>query len=235
MTEPDLQPTGGQLPPAPGQAPISPQAGPAAAPTAAPQYATPQYAAPQYAVPVAPTANGARFAISRGFVEILAAIAAIVVIGGVVFAAGRLTAPRQASAAFSRGVIVGQGGQQFPGGMMPGQGGQGGQGGQQFPGGMVPGLRGQGRMGGLLGGAGPQINGQVVDVTADLLTLKLASGQTIQIPLNGTTTYHKRATAAAGDVTKGSQVVVGLGPRGAVAGGTGGIVGGASDVMVVTP
>jgi hypothetical protein len=232
MTEPDLQPTGGQLAPAPGQAPNPPQAGPAAAPTAA----------PQYAMPVAPTANGGRFAISRGFVEILAAVAAIVVIGGVVFAAGRLTAPREAPAAFSRGTVPGQGGQQFPGGMMPGRGGQQnpgnlmpGQGGQQFPGGIVPGLRGQGRMGGLLGGAGPQINGQVVDVTADLLTLKLASGQTSQIALNATTTYHKQATAAAGDVAKGSQVVVGLGPRGAVAGGTGGIVGGASDVTVVTP
>jgi hypothetical protein len=241
MTESNFQPTGGQLPPTQGPAPNAPQAGAAVAPVATPT------AAPQYAMPVAPTATGARFAISRGFVEILAAIAAIVVIGGVVFAAGRLTAPLAGPAAFSRGVILGQGGQQFPGGMMPGQGGQ------QLPGGMMPGLRGQGRnlpgngygngddqggfgrMGGLLGATGPQLKGQVVDVTADLLTLKLASGQTIQIALDGTTTYHKQATAAAGDVTKGSQVVVGLGRRGAVAGGTGGIVGGASDITVVTP
>jgi hypothetical protein len=260
VTEQNLQPTGGQLLPTQGPAPNAPQVGAAVAPVATPT------TAPQYAMPVAPAATGARFAISRGFVEILAAIAAIVVIGGVVFAAGRLTAPPAGPAAFSRGVIVGQGGQQFPGGMMPGQGAQQnrgnlmpGQGGQQFPGGqqgrggMMPGLRGQGRnlpgngygngddqggfgrMGGLLGATGPQLKGQVVDVTADLLTLKLASGQTIQIALDGTTTYHKQATAAAGDVTKGSQVVVGLGRRGAVAGGTGGIVGGASDVTVVTP
>ncbi len=234
MTEQNLQPTGGQLLPTQGPAPNAPQVGAAVAPVATPT------TAPQYAMPVAPAATGARFAISRGFVEILAAIAAIVVIGGVVFAAGRLTAPPAGPAAFSRGVIVGQGGQQFPGG-------------QQGRGGMMPGLRGQGRnlpgngygngddqggfgrMGGLLGATGPQLKGQVVDVTADLLTLKLASGQTIQIALDGTTTYHKQATAAAGDVTKGSQVVVGLGRRGAVAGGTGGIVGGASDVTVVTP
>jgi hypothetical protein len=212
-------------------------------------------------MPVAPAANGARFAISRGFVEILAAIAAIVVIGGIVFAAGRITAPREVPAAFSRGVIVGQGGQPLPGGMMPGfgQGGQNpgglmpGQGGQQDPGGMMPGQRGQGRnlpgygngdgngqpgfgrMGGLLGATGRQLTGQIVSVTADLLTLKLPSGQTVQIPINGNTTFHKRVTAAAGDMAAGSQVVVGLGPRGTAAGGAGGIAGGASDITVVTP
>jgi hypothetical protein len=243
MTEqPNLQPKGSQLPPAPGPVPYPPQAAPAGAPTTAPQYAT----------PVAPTPNGARFAISRGFVEILAAIAAIVVIGGVVFAAGRLTAPPAAPVvAFPGGLMPGQGGQLGPG-MMPGQGGQLG------PGNLMPGGRqgrnlpgngygngygngngndqgGFGRMGGLPGATGPQLRGQVVDVTADLLTLKLASGQTIQIALDGTTTYHKQATAAAGDVTKGSQVVVGLVRRIAGAGGTAGGLGGASDVTVVTP
>jgi hypothetical protein len=243
MTEqPNLQPKGSPLSPAPGPIPYPPQAAPAGAPAGAPT------SAPQYATPVAPTPNGARFAISRGFIEILAAIAAIAVIGGVVFAAGRLTAPPAAPVvAFPGGLMPGQGGQQAPG-MMPGPGGQqgpgnlmpGGRQGRNLPGngygnGNGNGQGGFGRMGGLPGATGPQLRGQVVDITADLLTLKLASGQTIQIALDGTTTYRKQATAAAGDVTKGSQVVVGLVRRIAGAGGTAGGLGGASDVTVVTP
>ena len=60
---------------------------------------------------------------------------------------------------------------------------------------------------------GITISGEVTAVSADQLTLKLASGQTIQVGLNGSTTYHSQAPATAADVTTGSTVQVQVGPR----------------------
>jgi hypothetical protein len=57
------------------------------------------------------------------------------------------------------------------------------------------------------------IKGQVVELTADHLTLKLASGQTVQIALAATTVFHQEAAAAAGDVATGRTVLVQLAPR----------------------
>jgi hypothetical protein len=212
-------------------------------------------------VPAAPISLGGRLATRRGFVEILAAVAAIFVIGAVVFALGRVTAPPAGPAvAFPGGMVPGRGGG-FPGGMMPGQDGQPGQRGrgnfqpgQRGRGNFMPGQPGQpgqpgrglpgnggdqggfGRMGGFPGGAGLTLKGEVVDVAADHLTLKLDSGRTVQIGLDSSTTYHGQAPASAGDVAKGSQVVVELGPRGAGAGGTWrDRLGGASDVTIVKP
>ena len=52
-------------------------------------------------------------------------------------------------------------------------------------------------------------------MTADQLTLKLASGQTVQIPLDSSTTYHSQAPATAADVTTGSTVQVQVRPAAA--------------------
>jgi hypothetical protein len=170
----------------------------------------------------------------RGLVDVVLVAATVVAVSGIGFAVGRITAPATASAAANAG--TGRGTGQFPGG---GTGGAGtGANGGQFPGG------GQGGFG---AGGGVTITGQVVDVAADHLTLKLASGQTIQIPLTGTTTFHSQAAATAADVTPGSTVNVQVsrgargtgGPGASPAPGAsappagGGGFGAASDVTVV--
>ena len=58
-------------------------------------------------------------------------------------------------------------------------------------------------------------------VSADQLTLKLASGQTITVGLNGSTAYHSQAPATAADVTTGSTVQVQVGRGGGNGAGQG--------------
>ena len=55
---------------------------------------------------------------------------------------------------------------------------------------------------------GLSIEGTVESSSADTLTIKTASGQTIQVALNGTTTYHAQSAASASDVKTGSTVIV---------------------------
>ena len=132
---------------------------------------------------------------SRGarLLNIALAGAVALAIAGVAFAAGRLTAPPSLTAG------------SFPkdgaGGFFQGNG-QGGQNGR--PNGA-----------GALFDGGPTIEGTVESVTATTLTLKTASGQTIQIALDGTTTYHAQTDASASDVTAGGKVLVRLNLRGA--------------------
>ncbi len=129
----------------------------------------------------------------RGAVDVVLVVAAIFAIGGIGFAVGRVTAPATAVAGAGNRTVPGRNGQagQFPGN---GQGGQSQGGGQ----------------GGFLGagGGGITLSGEVVAVTADQLTLKLASGQTIQVPLDSSTTYHSQAPATAAEVTTGANVQV---------------------------
>ena len=61
---------------------------------------------------------------------------------------------------------------------------------------------------GVFGAGGATIEGTVESVSAGTLTLKLASGQTIQIALSGTTTYHSQAAATSSDVQSGGTVLV---------------------------
>jgi len=147
------------------------------------------------------------------------AIAVVLAIGGVAFAAGRLTAPAPVNA-FRNGAAG-----QFPGN---GNGNGGNRG------------NGQGGFGGFLAGGGITLQGTVESVTATTLTLKTASGQTIQIALNETTTYHAQSDASASDVTTGKTVLVrvsgfrGGGPGTSSAPGNGGTADQtASDITVV--
>lgn len=218
-TEPIEQPAASPPPPPPPAA----EAGGTAAGTPAVVPTTP--------VTVAPAAVG-RPTRSRGWIDILLAVAAVVAVAGIAFAIGRMTAPATAQ--------VGAAGGQFPGGQLPGQG----QGNRTFGNGGFPGA-GQGNN--LPGGAllrNGAIKGEVVEITSDHITLKLASGQQISIPLDSSTTYHRQTSAAAGDVTSGSQVLVELAPR-ATAGNpsaspnsgtnSGRLPTTASDITVVTP
>ena len=98
-------------------------------------------------------------------VDVVLVVAAIFAVGGIGFAAGRVTAPTSDAVA---------GGNRTGGNGSAGQFGNGG----------APGAGFGGAFGGGFGagGAGITIRGEVVSVTADQLTLKLASGQTVTDP-----------------------------------------------------
>jgi len=128
---------------------------------------------------------------SGALVNVALATAVAIAIGGVAFAVGRSTAPASAAGQprFGNGLGNGLGnGGQFPTGSgAPDFGGQGG-----FP-------RG-----------GRTINGTVESIDAETLTIKTASGQTIELTLGADTTYSTKAPAAASDVTTGATVEVQL-------------------------
>ena len=179
------------------------------------------------AIPVRSGPVKAKGGISNRALNLLLGGALVLAVAGIAFAVGRMTAP---AATITGG--------NFPnGGAFNGQGPTGnGNGGFQGRG------NGQGGIGIFGGGAGPTIEGTVESVSGTTLTLKTADGQTIQIALNGSTTYHAQSDATASDVVTGSKVLVRLDfRRGDGAGGpqatagTGGTVTGptANDITVV--
>ena len=128
-----------------------------------------------------------------GILNVVLVVAAAVAIGGVAFAIGRGTAPASATTGGrgNPGVIVAPGGSFVPGGSgLPGFGG------------------GRGGFGGAAGGLG--ISGTVESIDGDTMTIKTANGQTIEVTISDSTTYHTQAPATAADVTTGSTVQVQL-------------------------
>ena len=163
------------------------------APPAAPEPAPPPPAPAQPtagapAQPMAPPRMAPRSSSGR-ILNVVLGIAVALAIGGVAFAAGRLTAPAPVTAFGNGGP-----GQVFGNGNGNGNGGNRG--------------NGQGGAGGFLAGGGITLEGTVESIDANTLTLKTASGQTIQIALDGTTTYHAQSDASASDVTTGKTVLV---------------------------
>jgi hypothetical protein len=148
------------------------------------------------AVPAAPVRPGTSRVRGTGWVNVALALAIAVAIGGIGFAAGRMTAPANPTGAGGTGRTFGSG--QLPGGF---QGGY-------FGGGLPGGDDGNGGFRGVFGGGGASIQGTVESISGDVLTLKLANGQTIQISLSGTTTYHAQAAASSSDVKTGGTVIV---------------------------
>lgn len=105
-----------------------------------------------------------------------------------------------------------------------------------------PGVNGFGRMfGGFgLGTTGtPQIQGTVQSVTADSITIKTASGLTVTMGLDSSTTYHQLAAATASDVKTGSTVQLGLSggirPGQASGGANGTITLGTAGTVTIVP
>jgi hypothetical protein len=143
---------------------------------------------PVLPAPVVRRSRGARI------LNAVLAVAVALAIAGVAFAAGRLTAPAPA--------FAGRFGNGSPGQIFNGNGNGNG------------GSRAQGGAGGFLAGGGVTIQGTVESITDTTLTLKTASGQTIQIALEGTTTYHAQSDASASDVKTGGTVLVRLNLRG---------------------
>lgn len=146
--------------------------------------------APRPSAPPPPRAAAAAPARGDRWFRLLLVVALVVAVGGVTFAVGRLTAPastastgRNGNGAFDRGGA-------FPSGALPSG---------------VPGF-GRNGLGGLAGTT--TISGTVESIADGKLTLKLADGTTVSLDLSGTTTYHRQASAAAGDVTAGTKVAV---------------------------
>ena len=177
--------------------------------------------------PTTPTVKPRR---TGNVLNLLVAIAALVAVGGVAFAGGRLTAPTASGGTGNGGRFFGPNGS-----FAPGQGGR------------QPGLGG---VGGGFGSANLSIKGTVTDLTSTSITLKLANGGTITLGVDGSTTYHQQESASASNVSKGQQVIVELAGRGAAGGAPGssaapgrsaapgsssGPSGTASDITIATP
>ena len=191
MTEPrglDEAPQPTSVPPTPPTTPTPVTSAPAT-PVASNPPLTPTASTPTpSAAPLASVIAKPKSSSSRG-TSLLLGLAAAIAIGGLAFAAGRLTAPAATATA-------GRGTGQFPGngtGQLPGNG-------QGFPG-----------RGDAFGGI--TLNGTVEAITAELVTLKLASGTSITIPLDASTTYHASTASSADAVTVGSEVSVSPGAR----------------------
>jgi hypothetical protein len=120
---------------------------------------------------------------------LLLAVAAVIAVGGIAFAVGRVTAPANASTAASTGF------------------GNGALGGGGFANGsFAPGQNGAGfaRRGGALA-----TEATVTAVGPDSLTIKIGNGtQTIQVKTSAATTYHTQQAATASAVTVGSKVLL---------------------------
>ena len=167
------------------------------APVPPTEAATPATAVVSPGAMMPPMASGPAVRRPRGtrILNAVLAIAVALAIAGVAFAVGRFTAPTAVAA--SR---FGNGG---PGQFFNGNGSGNANG------------NGAGRgAGGLLAGGGVTIEGTVESISDTTLTLKTASGQTIQVALEGATTYHAQSDASASDVKSGGTVLVRLNLRG---------------------
>lgn len=192
--------TTGSARPEPFQ-PAPPEPAPNLAPEPASAVPGPTPTEPVQTAPVRPGRGPSRAAT---WVNIALGVALVAAVGGVAFAAGRMTAPATAAAAGGLGrnaTGFRQGNGYFPAG---GAGGEGGLGGRGFFG----------------ADGGVTIQGTVESSSADTLTIKTASGQTIQVALNGTTTYHAETSASSSDVKTGGTVIVRVGLRQPDASGT---------------
>lgn len=186
---------------------VAPSSVPVVAPSsgATPAPASEAPLPPPAAAPLAPPKRRSRW------LDVALGFAVVVAVGGVAFGIGRLTAPTASAfgvngRAFNQ-TRLGPGASLAPG---------------ETPG---PGFRG--------GFAGTfALEGSVVSIAADHLTIKLDSGQTVDVPLDGSTAYHRETAAGATDVQANTRVAVRL-----KAGGADGVRTGqlptASDVTIV--
>ncbi len=81
------------------------------------------------------------------------------------------------------------------------------------------GPRASGDIGQAGAGGSISLTGTVVEVTSDHLTLKLASGQTVQVALDSSTAYHAQTAASGTDLAQGASVTVRVAGGGPTASG----------------
>jgi hypothetical protein len=126
--------------------------------------------------------------------SVLLFVAALVAVAGVTFAVGRMTAPTSSgtgNGGFARGSFIPRG-SFAPGAGLPG---------------------------GALAAGSLTLEGTVAGVGNGSLTLKLATGSTLEVKTDSSTTYHRQAAASASDVAVGSTVLVRLSALRGLAGG----------------
>ena len=150
-----------------------------------PATAPPSTTPPGMTVPVAPVVRPQKR--SSRMLDIALLGAALLAIGGVAFGVGRATAPAVAAA-------NGTGTFRSANGFGPNG---------SFDPNAAP-----GRGGAFALGGGLSIDGTVTAISADSLTLKLASGQEVTFALDSSTAYHQATTASASDVSVGANVSV---------------------------
>ena len=178
------QPTPGSTPP-PTWTPDATQA-PVSPPPAPPAFAPPPASfAPAPLVATTKPRNRA----SLGTALLL--VGALVAIGGVAFAVGRVTAPTATAATNGLGAGRGTG----TGGTGFGAGGTGGAGA----------FGGAGR-----NGSGLSVTGTVVAIDANTIQLKLTTGATMTLNLGTSVTYRDSTVGSASDVAPGATVELGL-------------------------
>ena len=160
---------------------------PVSAPSPTPAPPTPQPEPVTYSTPpVRPVKKSNRSG------TVLLAVAGLVAIAGVAFAAGRLTAPPAAAA--NNGVTRTGG---FPfGSFAPGGGFRGGGGSGNFPG------------GGANLARSIDVRGQVTAVTPTSITIQTDAGTQVTLPIDSSTTYHTATPATSSSVSVGSTVDV---------------------------
>ena len=130
--------------------------------------------------PVARAQVRARPPRRSGSTTALLVVAALVAFGGVGFAIGHATGGQSSDTT--------QNGNFDPG---------------QFP--NASGLPGDGLRGGFGGGT---VTGTVVSVSADSITVKLASGSTVTVATGASTTYHNQTAGSSADLSAGQTVQV---------------------------
>jgi len=184
VTTEDTQPIGETFEPVAPEPGPPPETAAEAAPGGAPFEPAP--------VEPIPTARPKARSGLAGWINVALGLALAIAVGGVAFAAGRMTAPGSAAGANSLG--SGPNGRVFSGnGYFPGGGANGGAGGPRVFGG------------------GASVEGTVTAVSAGSITIKTASGQEITIALDSATTYHQQSAATSTDVKTGGTVIVRLG------------------------
>ena len=159
---------------------------------------------------------------------ILLLIAGMVAIGGLAFAAGRVTAPTAAAAAVPSGGFGNFGNGFGRPSLAPGE--------TFNPGNFGGGGLGRGGAGALAGG----VTGTVQSVNGSTLTLLLSTGSTVTIDLSGSTTYHNETPGSSSDVKVGTKVQVQINTAAATGAAPNPSASGsrtltASDILIVTP
>jgi hypothetical protein len=142
------------------------------------------------------TPRGSRPAVARraNSVTTLLLVSTMIALGGVAFAAGRVTATGQSGTGQTTTGINGANGQNGVPNFGPNASG-------------VPNLDFGGRDGGL-NGPGGTVTGTVTSVTSTSITVQLADGQTVTVALGSSTAYHVQTAGTSSDVTQGSTVTI---------------------------
>lgn len=154
-------------------------------------------------------------------VPVLLWFAAVIAVAGLCFTVGRVSAPGQTTISSGQNGLVNG---------LPGANASG-----------LPGLGGNAADG--LGGAGfgGSVTGTVVSVSDSSMTVQLADGQTVEVALGSSTTYHNQTSASSSDIAAGDTVQVqvsggnGAGPNASASASASSGTRTATDVTVTGP